>query len=93
VEFHTAVCVTQGETGVSRGSIDLCRVTFRSLTEEQIKSYIDADQPYDCAGSFKSEGLGIALVEKIECNDPNTLIGLPLISLIRLLDSFGVQIP
>ena len=93
VEFHTAVCVTQGETGVSRGSIDLCRVTFRSLTKEQIKSYVDADQPYDCAGSFKSEGLGIALVEKIECNDPNTLIGLPLISLIRLLDSFGVQIP
>ena len=93
VEFHTAVCVTQAETGISRGLLDLCRVTFRPLTDDQIKRYLDADQPYDCAGSFKSEGLGISLVEKIEVNDPNALVGLPLINLIRLLDSFGVQIP
>lgn len=93
VEFHTAVCVTQAETGISRGLVDLCRVTFRPLTDDQIKRYLDADQPYDCAGSFKSEGLGISLVEKIEVNDPNALVGLPLINLIRLLDSFGVQIP
>lgn len=93
VEFHTAVCVTQAETGISRGLVDLCRVTFRPLTDNQIKRYLDADQPYDCAGSFKSEGLGISLMEKIEGNDPNALVGLPLINLIRLLDSFGVQIP
>lgn len=93
VEFHTAVCVTQAETGISRGLVDLCRVTFRPLTDDQIKRYLDADQPYDCAGSFKSEGLGISLMEKIEGNDPNALVGLPLINLIRLLDSFGVQIP
>jgi septum formation protein len=93
VEFHTAVCVTQAETGISRGLLDLCRVTFRPLTEDQIKRYLDADQPYDCAGSFKSEGLGISLMERIEGNDPNALVGLPVINLIRLLDSFGVQIP
>jgi predicted house-cleaning NTP pyrophosphatase (Maf/HAM1 superfamily) len=73
--------------------VDLCRVTFRSLTQDQIKRYLDADKPYDCAGSFKSEGLGISLMERIEGNDPNALVGLPLINLIRLLDSFGVQIP
>jgi predicted house-cleaning NTP pyrophosphatase (Maf/HAM1 superfamily) len=73
--------------------LDLCRVTFRPLTEDQIKRYLDADQPYDCAGSFKSEGLGISLMERIEGNDPNALVGLPVINLIRLLDSFGVQIP
>ena len=93
VEFHTAVCVTQAETGISRGLVDLCRVTFRPLTDDQIKRYLDADQPYDCAGSFKSEGLGISLMEKIEGNDPNALVGLPLINLIRLLDSFGVRSP
>lgn len=93
VDFHTAICVTQAETGTTRTLVDLCRVTFRSLTQDQIKRYLDADQPYDCAGSFKSEGLGISLMERIEGNDPNALVGLPLINLIRLLDSFGVQIP
>ena len=93
VEFHTAVCVTQANTLISRGLIDVCRVTFRPLDRERIERYIDVDQPYDCAGSFKSEGLGIAMLERIEGNDPNALVGLPLIHLISLLDSFGIRIP
>lgn len=93
LEFHTAVCVTQAETGISKTLIDLCRVTFRPLSEQQIERYVDAEKPYDCAGSFKSEGFGITLLERIEGHDPNALIGLPLISLITLLESFGVQIP
>ena len=93
VEFHTAVCVTQADTLISRGLIDVCRVTFRPLSRERIKRYVDADQPYDCAGSFKSEGLGIAILERIVGDDPNALVGLPLIHLISLLDSFGIRIP
>ena len=93
VEFHTAVCVTQADTLISRGLIDVCRVTFRPLSRERIERYVDADQPYDCAGSFKSEGLGITLLERIVGNDPNALVGLPLIHLISLLDSFGLRIP
>lgn len=93
VEFHTAVCVTQADTLISRGLIDVCRATFRPLSRERIERYVDADQPYDCAGSFKSEGLGITLLERIVGNDPNALVGLPLIHLISLLDSFGLRIP
>ena len=93
VEFHTAVCVSQADTLISRGLIDVCQVTFRPLSRERIEGYVDADQPYDCAGSFKSEGLGIALLERIEGDDPNALVGLPLIHLISLLDSFGIRIP
>ena len=93
VGFHTAICVTDAETQISRVLVDFCQVTFRPLAEEQIERYVDADQPYDCAGSFKSEGLGISLLERIEGNDPNALVGLPLINLISLLNSFGVHIP
>jgi predicted house-cleaning NTP pyrophosphatase (Maf/HAM1 superfamily) len=68
-------------------------VHFRALTDAQIARYLAAEQPYDCAGSFKSEGLGIALFERLEGNDPNSLIGLPLIRLVALLGEAGVRLP
>jgi predicted house-cleaning NTP pyrophosphatase (Maf/HAM1 superfamily) len=67
-------------------------VHFKSLSERQIIRYLDLEQPFDCAGSFKSEGLGIALFSRIEGDDPNALIGLPLIKLIGLLAQFGVEV-
>jgi septum formation protein len=68
------------------------RVTFRTLTDAQIESYLRKEQPYSCAGSVRSEGLGIALLERFEGDDPNTLIGLPLIRLVRMLENEGVKI-
>src|SRR3989304_5311336 len=68
------------------------RVTFRLLTDAQIESYLRKEQPYSCAGSVRSEGLGIALLERFEGDDPNTLIGLPLIRLVRMLENEGVKI-
>ncbi|MHB8741735.1 MAG: Maf family protein [Sulfuricaulis sp.] len=68
------------------------RVAFRPLTDAQIQSYLHKEQPYSCAGSVRSEGLGIALLERFEGDDPNTLIGLPLIRLVRMLEKEGMQI-
>jgi septum formation protein len=68
------------------------RVTFRTLTDAQIESYLRKEQPYSCAGSVRSEGLGIVLLERFEGDDPNTLIGLPLIRLVRMLENEGVKI-
>ena len=67
-------------------------VYFRQLTQAQISNYCDAETPYDCAGSFKSEGLGICLFDKLEGEDPNTLIGLPLIQLTKALLTFGIDV-
>jgi predicted house-cleaning NTP pyrophosphatase (Maf/HAM1 superfamily) len=67
-------------------------VHFRDLTTAQIESYVDKEQPFYCAGSFKSEGLGIALFERLEGKDPNTLIGLPLIDLIDMLEVQGMNV-
>ena len=66
-------------------SVEICRVKFRDLAETEIDNYIEKDQPFDCAGSFKSEGLGITLFEYIHSDDPNTLVGLPLIKLVTFL--------
>jgi septum formation protein len=67
-------------------------VEFKSLTQDMIEHYLKKEQPYNCAGSFKSEGLGIALFEKFEGDDPNALIGLPLIKLIEMLDNEGFSV-
>ena len=69
------------------------RVQFRTLDEQQIERYLQADQPYNCAGSFKSEGLGITLFERMEGDDPTALIGLPLIRLTGMLAQAGVVLP
>ncbi len=93
VIFYTGLCVLDSRSGRYLTDIDRCEVHFRTLSAEQIQRYVDADQPYYCAGSFKAEGLGIALFEKIVGEDPNALIGLPLIKLIKLLTQFGREIP
>ena len=67
-------------------------VHFRTLSPSMIENYLTAEQPYNCAGSFKSEGLGIALFDRLEGDDPNTLIGLPLIRLIQMLENQGVRV-
>jgi septum formation protein len=93
MEFFTAVCVLDAATGEARTELDLCSVQFRPLSDGEIERYVDREQPFDCAGSFKSEGLGIALFERFQGDDPNALIGLPLIRLVRLLEGFGVPVP
>jgi septum formation protein len=88
--FHTAVCV-HGDRA-TRVRVVPCRVTFRKLDEALIERYLAREQPYDCAGSAKSEGLGIALISRIESDDPSALIGLPLIALVDLLREQGLNV-
>lgn len=94
VRFHTAVCVIDTRSANHRAqAIDLTRVVFRTLCNEEITRYVEREQPLDCAGSFKAEGLGISLFERIESEDPTALIGLPLIALTRLLRECGIALP
>lgn len=90
--FDTALCVLDAASGVERSRVVSCRVAFRALTRNQIETYLDHEQPYDCAGSAKSEGLGIALLARIQSDDPTALIGLPLIALTELLADSGVAV-
>lgn len=92
VDFYTSVCVLNSQTQEFSEDIDHCSVTFRKLSLAEIEKYVALDKPYNCAGSFKSEGLGIALIETISGEDPNALVGLPLIKLITLLRNFDVKI-
>ncbi len=92
VNFYTAVCVFDSHSKKIKKEIDYCSATFRTLSPAEIETYVDLDKPYHCAGSFKSEGLGIALIKKIDGDDPNSLIGLPVIKLIDLLTEFGIKI-
>ncbi len=93
VHFHTALCLHDTRTGQDRVHVDQTVVTFRSLSGEEIARYIEREQPLDCAGSFKCEGLGIALFERIDNEDPSALIGLPLIALARMLREAGIALP
>jgi 7-methyl-GTP pyrophosphatase len=92
VVFHTAIALLNGASGRSHTGIVPCAVTFRELSDDQIERYLDREQPYHCAGSAKSEGLGIALIRKIEGEDPNALIGLPLIALVDMLAAEGLRV-
>ncbi|KQY51227.1 nucleoside triphosphate pyrophosphatase [Lysobacter sp. Root494] len=92
VRFRTAVCVRHGDQK-PRTATDTTTVHFRSLAFTEIERYVDAEQPMDCAGSFKSEGFGITLFEAIETSDPTALIGLPLIATARLLREAGFVLP
>lgn len=92
VAFHTALCLAR-DTGELFEALDTTRVRFRALSVEEIARYVDAEQPFDCAGSFKCEGLGIALFEAIESRDPTALVGLPLIATSRLLREAGFAVP
>jgi len=90
--FDTAVVVLDAKTEKQRSRVVACSVTFRSLTPQQIESYLRREQPYDCAGSAKAEGLGIALIARMETEDPTSLIGLPLIALTELLAEAGFPV-
>lgn len=92
VIFHSALCVLDAASGQARCVEVPTRVHFRQLTDTQIANYVAREQPYDCAGSAKSEALGIALIARIEGDDPNALIGLPLIALVSLLLDFGMDV-
>jgi septum formation protein len=90
--FHTAVCVHNAKSGGAKVRVVPCRVAFRELDDAAIESYLAKEQPYDCAGSAKSEGLGIALIARIEGEDPSALFGLPLIALVDLLREQGLNV-
>ena len=92
VTFLTGLCLYNSATGDSQVEVVPFAVVFRELSESQIENYLKAEQPYNCAGSFKSEAMGIALFERLEGEDPNTLIGLPLIRLVRMLEAEGVRV-
>lgn len=92
VVFHTAVAVVCKATGFEEVDLAPVRVTFRNLTDGEIEHYLRAEEPYDCAGSARSEGLGIALLESIENDDPSALVGLPLIRTARMLRAAGVRL-
>jgi septum formation protein len=92
VVFQTAVAVVCEETGFEQVDLAPVKVRFRQLSDEEIESYLRAEQPYDCAGSARSEGLGIALLQAIESDDPTALVGLPLIRTCRMLHAAGVRL-
>ncbi len=92
IMLYTGLSLFNADSGKAQTEVIPFQVVFRKLTEQQLESYLLKEQPYHCAGSVKSEGLGIALLERFEGEDPNTLIGLPLIRLIRMLENFGVSI-
>ncbi|MFM7330448.1 MAG: Maf family nucleotide pyrophosphatase [Brachymonas sp.] len=92
VIFQTALAVVCRETGFVQQDIAAVRVLFRDLSDEEIENYLCIEQPYDCAGSAKSEGLGIALLERIDNDDPTALIGLPLIRTARMIRAAGVKL-
>jgi septum formation protein len=93
VQFHTALCLLDTRDGRRHVHVDHTRVHFRPLDEIEIARYVERERPLDCAGSFKCEGLGISLFERIENEDPSALIGLPLIALARLLRAAGIALP
>lgn len=93
VSFQTGLCLLNSTTGHQQVVCEPFHVYFRELSRDQIERYLDAEEPYNCAGSFKSEGLGISLFEKLDGDDPNSLIGLPLIRLIAMLEQEGISVP
>ena len=92
VVFQTAVAVVCHASGFEAVDLAPVRVTFRRYDDAEIEAYLQAEQPYDCAGSARSEGLGIALLEAIESDDPSALVGLPLIRTCRMLRAAGVRL-
>lgn len=91
--FYTGLCVFSTKTQLLEKEVIKYSVCFRNLTESEIEAYLNKEQPYDCAGSFMSEKLGISLLSKMEGDDPTALIGLPLIRLCQLLRNQGIKLP
>lgn len=92
ITFYTGLCLLNSRTGQFSTLCDPYVVKFRSLSDAEITNYLNREQPYNCAGSFKSEGLGISLFESMHGDDPNSLVGLPLIQLCRLLKDEGMPV-
>lgn len=92
VIFHTALAVVCHESGFMEQDVAQVRVQFRNVTDSEIENYLQTEKPYDCAGSAKSEGLGIALLDRIDSDDPTALIGLPLIRTARMIRAAGVRL-
>ncbi|NNE64615.1 MAG: septum formation inhibitor Maf, partial [Gammaproteobacteria bacterium] len=92
VVFHTGLCVLQQSSGFCELDEELFEVEFRHLEDDQLERYLAIEQPYQCAGSFKSEGLGIVLFDRMCGDDPTALIGLPLIRLTKMLESAGLAV-
>lgn len=93
VMFHTAVAVVCLVTGFEQSDVAVIKTVFRDLSDGEIERYLRAEQPYDCAGSAKSEGLGISLLDAIHSDDPTALIGLPMIRTCRMVRAAGIQLP
>ena len=91
VRFYTGLCLYNSATDVAQSEVVPFDVVFRKLNTSQIENYLQKEKPYNCAGSFKSEALGITLFEKLLGDDPNTLIGLPLIRLVAMLEKEGLR--
>ncbi|GMQ96336.1 MAG: nucleoside triphosphate pyrophosphatase [Gammaproteobacteria bacterium] len=92
VSFVTGLCLLNSQSGATQCEVVPFHVYFKALTSGEIEHYLKIEQPYNCAGSFKSEGLGVALFERMEGDDPTALIGLPLIALCRMLNTEGVSV-
>jgi len=92
VTFYTALSLLNAIDGTMQSDLVETKVSFRQLDDEEIERYLNKERPYNCAGSAKSEGLGIALINRIEGNDPNALIGLPLIILVSMLKNQGLNV-
>lgn len=91
VHFYTGLCLLNPSKQHLQSSVEQYQVDFRSLSDQQLQHYLEREQPYDCAGSFKCEGLGISLFSSLQGEDINTLVGLPLITLIRMLNKEGID--
>lgn len=92
VTFYTALSLLNAVSGEMQTDVAITKVGFRNLSDDEIDRYLKKEQPYHCAGSAKSEGLGIALISRIQGDDPNALIGLPLILLVGMLEKQGVRV-
>ena len=93
VTFHTGLCLLDAASGRSQSDVVPFQVCFRRLRQAAVDRYLRREQPFDCAGSFRSEGLGITLFEWLRGDDPNALIGLPLIRLVSMLAQEGIELP
>lgn len=92
VTFLTSLALLNTNSGNIQTTVQPFKVVFKTLSDEQLNNYLKKEQPYHCAGGFKSEGLGIGLFERLEGEDPNTLIGLPIIQLIKMLENEQIDI-
>ena len=92
VSFYTGLCLREARTNTIKHCVDQFDVKFKKLSPDQIATYVNTEKPLNCAGSFKSEGLGILLFETLQGRDPNALVGLPLIALNELFQAFGIDL-